>query len=47
MPKDKRGSKHGVHGEDEAVGGMLAAIAKMEKKDGGSFIDWEGKPIPW
>lgn len=47
MPKGQRGEKHGVHGPDTAVEGMLSAIAKMKQEDGGKFIDWEGKEIPW
>lgn len=32
---------------DESVGGMLKVISSLSEKDTGTFLDWEGKVLPW
>ncbi|XP_066860610.1 C-signal-like isoform X2 [Anser cygnoides] len=32
---------------DESVGGMLKVISSFSEKDTGTFLDWEGKVVPW
>ncbi|XP_035192503.1 C-factor-like isoform X1 [Oxyura jamaicensis] len=32
---------------DESVGGMLKVISSLSEKDTGTFLDWEGKVVPW
>uniref|UniRef100_A0A8C5TPK6 GSFK dehydrogenase n=1 Tax=Malurus cyaneus samueli TaxID=2593467 RepID=A0A8C5TPK6_9PASS len=32
---------------DESVQGMLKVLSSISEKDTGTFLDWEGKVIPW
>ncbi|XP_068549720.1 C-signal-like isoform X1 [Anas acuta] len=32
---------------DESVGGMLKVMSSLSEKDTGTFLDWEGKVLPW
>uniref|UniRef100_A0A8B9VBZ6 C-factor n=1 Tax=Anas zonorhyncha TaxID=75864 RepID=A0A8B9VBZ6_9AVES len=32
---------------DESVGGMLKVMSSLSEKDTGTFLDWEGKVVPW
>ncbi|GAA5988717.1 hypothetical protein JCM5350_001990 [Sporobolomyces pararoseus] len=41
------GKKEGVHDAETATKKLLEAISKMKKEDGGKFIDYAGKEIPW
>ncbi|XP_068022645.1 C-signal-like [Melanerpes formicivorus] len=32
---------------DDSVRGMLKVLSSLSEKDTGSFLDWEGKVVPW
>ncbi|XP_009999342.1 PREDICTED: probable L-xylulose reductase, partial [Chaetura pelagica] len=32
---------------DESVRGMLKVLSSLSEKDTGTFLDWEGKVVPW
>ncbi|XP_074769457.1 C-signal-like [Athene noctua] len=32
---------------DASVGGMLKVLSSLSEKDTGTFLDWEGKVVPW
>ena len=32
---------------EESVGGMISIIKKLELKDTGKFLDWQGNEMPW
>ncbi|GAA6015275.1 hypothetical protein JCM11491_000995 [Sporobolomyces phaffii] len=41
------GKKEGVHDAETATRKLLEVIGKMKKEDGGRFVDYAGKDIPW
>jgi hypothetical protein len=41
------GKKEGVHDAETASRKLLEVIGKMKKEDGGKFVDYAGKEIPW
>ncbi|XP_030313901.1 uncharacterized protein LOC103532601 isoform X2 [Calypte anna] len=32
---------------DDSVRGMLKVLSSLSEKDTGTFLDWEGKVVPW
>ena len=32
---------------DASVRGMLKVLSSLSEKDTGTFLDWEGKVVPW
>ncbi|GAA6060211.1 hypothetical protein JCM10212_002290 [Sporobolomyces blumeae] len=41
------GKKEGVHTADVAASKLLDVIKGLKKEDGGKFLDYAGKEIPW
>ncbi|GAA5838202.1 hypothetical protein JCM5353_006039 [Sporobolomyces roseus] len=41
------GKKEGVHDAETATEKLLKVISKMKKEDGGRFLDYAGKDVPW
>lgn len=41
------GKKDGVHDAETATKKLLDVISKMKQQDGGRFVDYAGKDIPW
>lgn len=32
---------------DESVQGMLKVLSSLSEKETGTFLNWEGKVVPW
>jgi len=47
VKESERGSKHGVHGPEEAAEYLFRVIGKAGKDDGGKFMSFDGEEIPW
>ncbi|BGP33816.1 hypothetical protein JCM10296v2_005621 [Rhodotorula toruloides] len=45
--EEDAGKKEGVHRADEATGKLLDVIKGLSEQDGGRFLDYAGKEIPW
>ncbi|XP_009892779.1 PREDICTED: uncharacterized oxidoreductase C663.06c-like, partial [Charadrius vociferus] len=41
------GSEKPILTVDESVRGMLKVLSSLSEKETGTFLDWEGKVIPW
>jgi len=47
VKNEDSGKKKGVHGPDKAAGMLLDVLRGLGVDDGGRFLDYEGKTIPW
>ncbi|KAG0152542.1 hypothetical protein CROQUDRAFT_719309 [Cronartium quercuum f. sp. fusiforme G11] len=47
VPKDKAGTKEGVHDADQAVERLCGVISRLGQDDGGQFLDYKGDTIVW
>jgi NAD(P)-dependent dehydrogenase (short-subunit alcohol dehydrogenase family) len=45
--EEDAGKKPGVHTADEATAKLLDVIKGLGEQDGGRFLDYAGKDIPW
>lgn len=45
--KGDAGKKPGVMTAEDSAKSLLDVISKLGEKDGGKFLDWAGKEIPW
>lgn len=45
--EEDAGKKEGVHRAEEATGKLLDVIKGLSEQDGGRFLDYAGKEIPW
>ncbi|XP_075044981.1 C-signal-like [Mixophyes fleayi] len=45
--KTDMGSERAPLTKDDSVSGMMKIISSLSDKQSGTFLDWEGKPIPW
>ncbi|MBW0460854.1 hypothetical protein O181_000569 [Austropuccinia psidii MF-1] len=47
VPKEKSGSKEGVHDAETAAKKLLEVISNLGVGDGGQFLDYKGSKIMW
>jgi len=47
VKKDLANKKEGIHSADRSAQLLLEVIGRQTEKDGGKFLDYAGKSIPW
>merc|ERR1739841_486092 len=47
VDKSKADKQEGIHSAESAARQLLEVIGKQGEKDGGRFLDYKGREIPW